>query len=94
MARVNSFSLLLYFIEIPVLFHTNTVDPDQIQHFVASDLGLHCLPITEFLLEHPCQGYSNRHKKILFMTKLGTTLNKRDIQINVFLLICARKDTV
>ena len=24
----------------------NTVDPDQTPHYVASDLGLHCLPIT------------------------------------------------
>ena len=24
----------------------NTVDPDQMPHNVASDLGLHCLPIT------------------------------------------------
>ena len=24
----------------------NTVDPDQMPHYVASDLGLHCLPVT------------------------------------------------
>ena len=24
----------------------NTVDPDQMPHYVASDLGLHCLPMT------------------------------------------------
>ena len=24
----------------------NSGDPDQIQHYVVSDLGLHCLPIT------------------------------------------------
>ena len=24
----------------------NSGDPDQMPHFVASDLGLHCLPIT------------------------------------------------
>ena len=24
----------------------NTVDPDEIPHYVASDLGLHCLPMT------------------------------------------------
>ena len=24
----------------------NTVDPDQTPHHVASDLGLHCLPMT------------------------------------------------
>ena len=26
----------------------NTVDPDQMPHHVASDLGLHCLPVTLF----------------------------------------------
>ena len=24
----------------------NSGDPDQMPHFVASDLGLHCLPVT------------------------------------------------
>ena len=24
----------------------NSVDPDQMPHYVASDLGLHCLPMT------------------------------------------------
>ena len=24
----------------------NTVDPDQMPHYEASDLGLHCLPVT------------------------------------------------
>ena len=24
----------------------NSVDPDQMPHYVASDLGLHCLPVT------------------------------------------------
>ena len=38
--------LLLCFIEIPV-FNANNVDPDQTPRSVAaSDLGLHCLPIT------------------------------------------------
>ena len=26
----------------------NTVDPDQMAHHVASDLGLHCLPLWPF----------------------------------------------
>ena len=26
----------------------NNVDPDQMPHFVASDLGLNCLPMTLF----------------------------------------------
>ena len=28
----------------------NTVDPDQMPHYVASDLGLHCLPMTLLLV--------------------------------------------
>ena len=31
--------------EIPV-FNANSVDPDQTPRSAASDLGLHCLPIT------------------------------------------------
>ena len=27
-------------------YNANSVDPDQMPHFVASDLGLHCLPVT------------------------------------------------
>ena len=27
----------------------DTVDPDQTPHYVASDLGLHCLPMTFFI---------------------------------------------
>ena len=41
------FLVLLCFIEIPVL-HANSVDPDQTPHSVASDLGLHRLPINLF----------------------------------------------
>ena len=29
---------------------SNSVDPDQTPHSVAPDLGLHCLPITHWLL--------------------------------------------
>ena len=39
------FLLLLYFIENPA-FNVNSVDPDQMPHSAASDLGLHCLPVT------------------------------------------------
>ena len=28
----------------------NTVDPDQTPHNMASDLGLHCLPVTRLLV--------------------------------------------
>ena len=39
------FLLLLCFIEIPI-FNANSVDPDQTLHSAASDLGLHCLPMS------------------------------------------------
>ena len=38
------FLLLLCFIEFPV-FNPNSKDPDWM-HFMASDLGLHCFPVT------------------------------------------------
>ena len=37
-------SLLFYFCWKILL--ANNVDPDQMPHFVASDLSLHCLPMT------------------------------------------------
>ena len=37
--RVSLFLLLPCFIEIPP-FNANSVDPDQMQHYAASDLGL------------------------------------------------------
>ena len=37
--------LLLCFIESPV-FNANSVDPDQTPRSAASDLGLHCLPVS------------------------------------------------
>ena len=46
-------SALTIFIEIPE-FNTNGVDPDQMSLFAASDLGLHCLPMTHF--------WDTRHK--------------------------------
>ena len=39
--------LLPCFIEMPI-FNANSVDPDQTPHSVASDLGLHCLPMSHF----------------------------------------------
>ena len=54
-------SLLLHvpcFIEIPV-FNANSVDPDQMPHSMASDLGLHCLPMS--LL------WEARHKCVFFL---------------------------
>ena len=47
-SRVSDyFILLLCFIEIPT-FNANSVDPDQMLHSPASDLALHCLPLTIF----------------------------------------------
>ena len=37
-------SLLFYFLWKTLL--ANNVDPDQMPHYVASDLGQHCLPMT------------------------------------------------
>ena len=37
-------SLLSYFLWKILL--ANNVDPDQMPHYVAYDLGLHCLPMT------------------------------------------------
>ena len=36
-------AFLLFSMEILL---ANNVDPDQTPHYVASDLGLHCLPLT------------------------------------------------
>ena len=41
----GTFSFLFCFESILVL--TNNEDPDQMPHFVASDLGLHCLPMSQ-----------------------------------------------
>ena len=40
-------SLLFYFRWKTLL--ANSVDPDQMPHYMASDLGIHCLPITLLL---------------------------------------------
>ena len=37
--------LLSFFVEIPV-FNANSIDPDQTPRSAASDLGLHCLPMS------------------------------------------------
>ena len=34
----------MFLIAIPV-YNTNSVDPDQMPHNAASDLGLHCFPM-------------------------------------------------
>ena len=42
----------------------NSVDPEQMTHFVASDQGLHCLPLYRLLVTRP------------EWVKIGTTLNQ------------------
>ena len=41
---VRSILLLLLYFELKML--ANNVDPDQMPHYMASDLGLHCLSMT------------------------------------------------
>ena len=38
----------MYILSLYSLFEANNVDPYQTPHNVASDLGLHCLPMTLF----------------------------------------------
>ena len=42
---VGSISSLLFYFLGKIMF-SNTLDPDQTSHYVMSDLGLHCLPMT------------------------------------------------
>ena len=42
----SPFVILGVFFRFYSILLANTVDPDQTPHYVASDLGLHCLPIT------------------------------------------------
>ena len=51
----SKFLLLPCFIEITV-FNANSVDPDQMQHTAASDLGLSCLPMSIL--------WDARHKRV------------------------------
>ena len=42
---VGSILSLLFYFKWKILL-ANNVDPDQMPHYVASELGLHCLPMT------------------------------------------------
>ena len=44
--RVSGLFCRFYSIFLWKILLTNTVDPDQMPHYVASDLGLHRLPMT------------------------------------------------
>ena len=52
----SKFVLLQCFVEIPI-FYANSIDPDQTPHSVASDLCLHCLPMSLLL--------NARHKLVI-----------------------------
>ena len=41
--------ILFWMKKIPL---TSTVDTDQMPHYVASDLGLHCLPVAPLRVSH------------------------------------------
>ena len=45
--QVYCFTFVLYLNEKNLL--TNSVDPDQAPHYAASDLGLHCLHMCEYV---------------------------------------------
>ena len=45
MEDVFGLFLFLFTVEIPIL-NANSVDPDQTPRSAASDLGLHCLPMS------------------------------------------------
>ena len=42
----NVVSILSLFILLLKILLVNIVDPDQMPHYAASDLGLHCLSVT------------------------------------------------
>ena len=42
---MGSFNPITFYRNIPVLY-ANSADPDQMPHSAASDLGLHCLPMS------------------------------------------------
>ena len=42
---VRSILLLLFYFFFMEILIANNVDPDQMPHYVASDLSLHCLPM-------------------------------------------------
>ena len=54
----GQFLLLPCFIEMPVI-NANSVDPDQMPLSAASDLGLHCLPMSHL--------WDARHKWVLYV---------------------------
>ena len=49
MPRLAELLLLLCFIEI-LVFNANSIDCDQMQHSVVSDLGLHCCGLTDLTI--------------------------------------------
>ena len=80
------FLVLQCFTEISV-FNANSVDPDQTPHSAASDLGLHCLPMS-LLWNLGINGFS-----ILFIILL-ISFHKFTLDFKVdFLLLFSRETT-
>ena len=73
-------------VEVPI-FNANSVDPDQMPHSVASDLGLHCLSIklgdllTKMGKNEKC--FPGEVRKENYLLLLYRVLDKRAIQINI-----------
>ena len=54
-----NFKKLLYFLPEDIFTFTNSVDPDEMQHYAAFHLGLHCLP------KYPFWGFPNTKIQLL-----------------------------
>ena len=75
---ISNISFYFYcFIEIPVI-NANSVDPDQMLHSAASDVGLHFLPVTLSRVSRLkwvrmiflCDSSENLQCKILYKKKI------------------------
>ena len=65
----------------------NSGDPDQMPHYVASDLGLHCLPMYPFL------GFSRQQWVKVWIADIkmhvSATMNARHLDHKSFLMSCS-----
>ena len=64
----NIFEKMFYFLSEDFFTFTNSVDPDEMQHYAAFHLGLHCLQKYSF------RGFSNTKN----ITKLNRIKEKHD----------------
>ena len=59
-----------------IILLANSVDPDQMPHYVASDLGLHCLPI-------PFYGVPGKNwLKVFYLASTYATYPHKALPIN------------